>query len=662
MIRNFLSQVLVSLMMVLFFISLTQAQPDNIVPNRFICQVDDFEFPSMIGAAAVEATGGTLGHVYQYALNGFSIQVPPGIIVANLVAVPGIVAAEPDLVMEMFGQTLPTGIDRIDADQNATAHIDKVDERVDVDIAIIDTGIDGDHPDLDVRRGKRFYTTNTGPLWARGSFVDDNYDDDNGHGSHCAGIAAAIDNEIGVVGVAPGARLWAVKVLDSDGSGYLSDIIAGVDWVTENADTIEVASMSLGGTGSSGAFRTAIQNSVNAGVVYVVAAGNDSRDIYGVDGVFDTDDDIIPAAYPEVATISAMADFDGQPGGADGSTDDSFASFSNFSWSVVADNPVSSPGAGIDLLLPGVDIYSCYKDGGYAWASGTSMATPHAAGLVALHIAVSSRAYNATEVYTIRQALIDGGVAQESGYGLATLNDPDMNWDNIGWAGSLEPIKDLDIAVTAVTTTSSILQGSVVDVVVTIRNLGSQDVTSDIYVTLTDDTDNETIGAQTISGGLVAGDSATLSFAWDTNGALPGEHTLTASHDFIDEGSTNNFKSNTVTVTEASSGGMYVWGIGFKETGLHLKAIVTIQVDSDGDGEAESMDDPVSGATVYCSLTHDSRTKTYQGTTDSIGQVEFQWKKAPSGTYTAEVTHLTHVTYTWNSSLDVDNPSSYTKQ
>jgi len=132
-----------------------------------------------------------------------------------------------------------------------------------------------------------------------------------------------------------------------------------------------------------------------------------------------------------------MADSDGQPGGTGGPTsygdDDSFASLSNFSNSVIADNPVNSTGAAIDLLAPGVSIYSTYKNGGYATMSGTSTASPHAAGLAALYIAENGRATDANGVYAIRQALIDSGITQDDPRGLTTLNDPDSNWENIGY-------------------------------------------------------------------------------------------------------------------------------------------------------------------------------------------------------------------------------------
>jgi subtilisin family serine protease len=374
-----------------------------------------------------------LGHIYENVFKGFSASIPDQAL-NGLRNHPLIDFIEPDITMYASEQIIPTGVRRIAADKSATADIDGVDEGMNVDAAVIDTGIDQQHPELNVVGGVRFYL---------GMLTDSKYDDDHGHGSHVAGIIAARDNGSGVVGVAPGARLYAVKVLNSRGSGYLSDIIKGLDWVRAKASDIEVINMSLGGQGSSTAYRTAIQNCVAAGIVVVVAAGNESMDVFGPDGKFGTSDDLIPASYPEAATISAMADSDGQPGGTGPTTsygsDDSFASFSNFSRSVAPGNPVSSPGLAIDLILPGVNIYSCYKDMNYATMSGTSMASPHAAGLAALYIVEHGRAYTANDVYAIRQALINAGKAQNSAEGLSTQNDPDQNPENLGWAGSGTP-------------------------------------------------------------------------------------------------------------------------------------------------------------------------------------------------------------------------------
>ncbi len=334
----------------------------------------------------------------------------------------------------------------------------------DINIAIIDTGIQGidlgngiitgTHPDLNVVGG---YNTT--------SLVTSAWNDGHGHGTHVAGIAAARGHwteegvEAGVVGVAPGARLWAVKVLNDRGVGKTSDIIEGIDWVTstrmdDNPDNdIHVANMSLGGTGVSTAYREAIQNSVAQGIVYVVAAGNSYRDIIGSDFEFGTSDDTIPAVYPEVATISAMADSDGMPGGLEdvptspGYADDTFADFSNFSNSdglnkswYFENNVVSSPGLGIDLMMPGVDILSTYKNSGYATMSGTSMAAPHAAGLAALYIARhDTAATDASGVYKDPPGTHQCG-GRGAAEGLGDPGDynpdsPDKHEEKLGYAG-----------------------------------------------------------------------------------------------------------------------------------------------------------------------------------------------------------------------------------
>ncbi len=431
---------LLALVIICFVLSFSvQAQNSNNapnkVPNSFIVQVKEGVNPQVGAQALAQALAGRPGHVYTHALKGFSIFLPPGWTVADIEKFDWVKKAEPDLIMHAFS-TYPTGVDRIDAEPSVVGTVDVSG----IDVAVIDTGIDADHPDLNVVGGVRFSSNPVGKLRS-----DDKFDDDNGHGTHVAGTIGAKNDganvnvdgvDVDVVGIVPGVNLWAVKVLDSNGSGYLSTIIAGVDWVTENAATIEVANMSLGGGGVSDSFRTAIQNSVAAGVVYVVAAGNDASDIYGSDGSFNTSDDIIPAAYPEVAAISALADSDGQPGGQGESWDDSFADFSNYSGSVIDGNPMNSTGAAIDLILPGVKILSTYFDGGYAYGDGTSMASPHGAGLAALYIAANGRANDSADVYAIRQALIDGGMAQDSTNGLATLNDPDGNLENLGWAGA----------------------------------------------------------------------------------------------------------------------------------------------------------------------------------------------------------------------------------
>jgi subtilisin len=194
--------------------------------------------------------------------------------------------------------------------------------------------------------------------------------DDNGHGTHIAGIAAALDNDQGIVGVAPGARVWAVKVLDENGSGSFSDVICGLNWVVKHGGTIDVVNLSLSGAGSDGPCESsplhqAICNVVYSGVPVVVAAGNQGTDA----------STRVPASFDEVITVSGMADSDGAPGHAGpetctGQADDTFLPYSNY-------------GADVDVAAPGDCILSLGKDGKLRQESGTSSASPHVAGAVA---------------------------------------------------------------------------------------------------------------------------------------------------------------------------------------------------------------------------------------------------------------------------------------
>lgn len=316
--------------------------------------------PASVSARHAKGHGARVTHVYGSALRGYSARMSAGA-AARIARDPAVAAVVQDRYAGIAAQVLPPGIDRVDADVSATVAGDARGS-VDVDVAIIDTGIDARHRDLNVAGGVNCVPGNLSS------------DDRHGHGTHVAGTVAARDNRTGVVGVAPGARLWAVRVLDSQGRGTWSSIICGIDWVTARADTIEVANMSLGGNAGEGSctdggMRAAICRSVAAGVTYVVAAGNSAADARF----------FAPASFDEVITVSAIADFDGQPGALGAPTcphgdDDVFASFSNY-------------GPDVDLTAPGVCVLSTWRGGGYSTISGTSMASPHVAGAAALYLA-----------------------------------------------------------------------------------------------------------------------------------------------------------------------------------------------------------------------------------------------------------------------------------
>jgi len=238
-------------------------------------------------------------------------------------------------------EVLPWGIDRIDAElvwpSGNTANPIKV--------GIIDTGISNKHPDLLANIKGGVNTINPLKGW----------NDDNGHGSHVAGIVAALDNDIGVVGVGPQIDLYAIKALNANGSGYLSDIIEGIEWAITN--NMQVINMSLGTASDNQSFHDAVTAAKNAGIVVVAAAGNSGSAVS------------FPAAYPEVIAVSA--------------TDQNNVLAS---W--------SSRGPEVDLAAPGVNIYSTYKGTGYATLSGTSMAAPHVTGAAALVLNTPVGAYD----------------------------------------------------------------------------------------------------------------------------------------------------------------------------------------------------------------------------------------------------------------------------
>ena len=297
--------------------------------------------------AAVRAHGGSIKFVYEHALKGFAANMSEQAATAMRRSNPSIAYCEQDQVAHAIGinargkpgggttagQTTPWGITRVNGGVEAIGKT----------AWIIDSGIDPTHADLEVDNARSADFTGSRSGWK----------DENGHGSHVAGTVAAKDNEIGVIGVAAGASVVAVRVLDRRGSGAYSGVIAGVNHVKANGKAGDVANMSLGGPVSQ-ALDDAVLGAAGT-VKFVLAAGNESDNFNnhsparagGVDG------------GDNVFTVSASTNTN------------ALASFSNY-------------GIGIAYAEPGASIYSTYKDGGYATLSGTSMAAPHLAGLLLL--------------------------------------------------------------------------------------------------------------------------------------------------------------------------------------------------------------------------------------------------------------------------------------
>ena len=322
----------------------------------------------------------------------------------HILRIPGVIAVEPDLVLSAVkgpppgkgpkpkepqpSEELPWGVNRTDADLAWGSY-----NGSGVDIAIIDTGIDKDHQDLLANLAGGINFVGKGPSWNR-KVDSTKWGDDNGHGTHVAGTAAAVDNDIGVIGVAPGASLWAVKVLDRTGSGYLSDVIAGIYWAADNG--MEVINLSLGidkdtldqYSNDKQALQDAVDYAYNIGVVVVAAAGNEGA---GEDTV------IYPARFDSVIAVAAT-DYNND----------------RASW--------SSTGPAVELAAPGLNIYSTWNDGYYNTISGTSMAAPHVAGTAAL--VISSGVTDASQVRDVLQTTADYlGDPSLYGYGLVDAEE-----------------------------------------------------------------------------------------------------------------------------------------------------------------------------------------------------------------------------------------------
>ena len=376
-----------------------------------------------------------------------------------------------------------------------------------VKVAIIDTGIDYTHTDLNDNYygGYDFVNNDADPM------------DDAGHGSHCAGIVAAEDNGKGVVGVAPEAHLYGIKVLDSSGSGSWSNVIAGIEWSVDN--DMQIISMSLGGGDYIGVEK-ACDAAYSADIVIVASAGNSGNPPGRGDNVG------YPAKYSSVIAVAAT------------DPDDKRARW-------------SSTGPAVELATPGVNIYSTILNDDYGYKSGTSMAGPHVAGTAALVIAsgITDGEYGLSNgkindevrmrLQVTADDLGDPGRDHLYGYGLVDADEAAPQTADVH-----------DIAVTGIEAPSWVMKSDTVSVHVIVTNQGMYE--ESFTVTLSDTTDSVEIGLESVT--LLAGESTTITFSWDTTGATIGDHDLKAEADVVvDETDTaDNSMTTTVTVKEPS--------------------------------------------------------------------------------------------------------------
>ena len=379
--------------------------------NRFIVMLRSGSDTTAVAGRHRTREGTRAIRTFNKAFRGFTAKLDQDQRQAML-ADPNVLAVVPDEIVSMAAQTTPNGISRVGAPLSPMAAINGVDERVDADVAIIDTGV-SPHPDLNLVGGYNCASSDPAA-----------WQDVEGHGTHVAGTVGALDNDFGVVGVAPGARIWSVRILNSAGEGLLSWYVCGLDWILAQRDPtdasrplFEAVNMSVrkpgaddGACGSvnNDILHAAICRVVAAGVTVVAAASNESTSATRY----------VPAAYDEVITVSALADSDGLPGGIGGNgcyswgsydQDDTFADFSNY-------------GLDVDIMASGKCIWSTLKSGSYGYSSGTSMAAPAVSGAVAL--------YKSTRP-TATPAQVKEALQYLGNFNWATTTDPDGNPDKL---------------------------------------------------------------------------------------------------------------------------------------------------------------------------------------------------------------------------------------
>ncbi|HUV56648.1 MAG TPA: S8 family peptidase [Dehalococcoidales bacterium] len=318
-----------------------------------------YDSPGSDEVELIENLGGTVGAVYH---------IVPTIATTIPVDKLDVLSADPRVrLVEMDTQisgciaeeVLPWGVDRVDAEL-----VHPSNKGTGVKVAILDTGIDLDHPDLAVTDNVTFVPGTT------------DGDDDNGHGTRVAGIVAALDNDIGVIGVAPEASLYSVKVLNENGDGVMSVILSGIEWAVDN--NMQVMNMSFGGSMEwPASLIEALGNAYDAGIVVVAGAGNGGNASGEGNNVW------APARYKPVIAV--------------GATDQQDSRYTS-----------SSTGYALELVAPGVNIYSTAMGGGYGYISATSASSPHSAGVAALLVA-SGMTNNVDVRHRLRDSVEDLG-------------------------------------------------------------------------------------------------------------------------------------------------------------------------------------------------------------------------------------------------------------
>ena len=476
------------------------------------------EKPGAAQQAMVKGVGGKIKYTYNL-IPAIAASVPE-VAIEALQKNPNVRYIEPDGIVQAIDAELDDswGVKHIGA---GVVH-DSGNKGTGINVAIIDTGIDCGHEDLNVVGGKSFvwYTTD--------------YNDDNGHGTHVAGIVAALDNGIGVVGVAPAANLYALKALDSNGSGYVSDVAYAIQWATVNK--IKVINMSLGGPYSITLEAACLLAYYTDDLILVAAAGNSGNPPGRGDNVE------YPAAYDSVIAVAATDQNDKRA-----------------RW--------SSTGPAVELAAPGVGIYSTYIDG-YTTYSGTSMAAPHVAGTAALVWAAYPGWSNVGvrgELEITADDLGDSGRDWLYGYGLVDADEA---------AGVLPPPPNEPPTVSI----NSPMDGSTFDSGATIFFEGTASDPEDSNLT------TSLVWTSSKDGQIGTGGSFSTTLS-------DGTHTITA--EVTDLGGKTGSASINITVGTPITDNMHVSDIdmSFKTAGINVNAIATVTIVDESEVSVE-------GATV----------------------------------------------------------------
>ncbi len=535
--------------------------------------------------ALVRGAGGDIKYTY-HLVPAIAATLPQAAI-QGLLKNPRVTSIDPDLAVQALDTELDNtwGVKHIGA---GTVHTEWSNTGSGVKVAIVDSGIDYSHPDLAVAGGWNFVGKNA------------DFMDDNGHGTHVAGTVAALKNGFGVVGVAPDAGLYALKVLDAGGGGNYSDVIAALEWCVNN--DIQVANHSYGSAGDPGSVvKAAFDSSYAAGVLHVGSAGNSGMPNGRGDNVS------YPARWNSVMAVAATDQNDSRP-----------------RW--------SSTGPAVEISAPGVNIRSTLPGGGYGLASGTSMASPHVAGVAAL--VIWAGAESPGEVRDILTSTAKPlGAANLYGAGLV---------DAVAAVAAITPPVPPEPAVNVDLVTDKAAYVSGDDKVVVLTAF------------VTDETGNAIGGLDASAFATVLGNEPVdVTFAETDSGTYLGELDIVA----LDEGSYEVM----VTVSYGDLAGSATTGveIGSPPAGTAMVIVSDISYSTSGGRHQDrhlhvavtlidELDNAVSGTSVSIILSNGSGSWSYDGATGVDGTVAFSLNNAPSGTYATTVTAVSAEGLTWD--------------